>query len=158
MRIKGEAGITVGRTDPFFGSATTLAVIAEYCIRKSVIAWVVAIILIGAAFVSVGGSATSAKEGAGQRNAEPGSVPSAVVDPEEHGLSKKAVEIARPLGFPITNSMVVTWIVAAGLVIFARFATRDTSNVFPFCRVRLLPPTRSTKPRSKKRVNAPKPA
>ena len=126
MKSRGEAGITVGRTEPFFGSATTLAVIAEYCIRKSVIAWVVAIILLGAAFVSVGGSATSAKEGAGQRNAEQGSVPSAVVDPEEHGLSKKAVEIARPLGFPITNSMVVTWIVAAGLVIFARFATRDT--------------------------------
>ena len=30
---------------------------------------------------------------------------------EEHGLSQKAVEIARPFGFPITNSMVVTWIV-----------------------------------------------
>ncbi len=32
---------------------------------------------------------------------------------EEHGLSQKAVEIARPFGFPITNSMVVTWIVAS---------------------------------------------
>ena len=126
MRIKGEAGITVDRTSPFFGSATTLTVIAEYFIGKSVIVWVVAIILLGAAFVSVAGSAASAKEGAGQRNAEQGSVPSAVAEPEEHGLSKKAVEIARPFGFPITNSMVVTWIVAAGLVIFARFATRDT--------------------------------
>src|ERR1041385_5767405 len=27
---------------------------------------------------------------------------------EEHGLSQKAVEIGRPLGFPISNSMVVT--------------------------------------------------
>ena len=29
---------------------------------------------------------------------------------EEHGLSQKAVEIATPFGFPVTNSMVVTWI------------------------------------------------
>ena len=38
----------------------------------------------------------------------------------EHGLSQKAVEIARPFGFPITNSMVVTWIVALGLIVFAQ--------------------------------------
>jgi F-type H+-transporting ATPase subunit a len=44
---------------------------------------------------------------------------------EQHGLTQHAVEIARPLGLPITNSMVVTWIVAAGLIIFARVATRD---------------------------------
>ena len=43
----------------------------------------------------------------------------------EHGLSQKAVEIARPFGFPITNSMVVTWIVALGLIVFAQLATRD---------------------------------
>jgi len=49
--------------------------------------------------------------------------------PAEHGLSQQAVEIARPLGFPITNSMVVTWIVAAGLIIFARIATRDMKRV-----------------------------
>jgi F-type H+-transporting ATPase subunit a len=48
---------------------------------------------------------------------------------EEHGLSQHAVEIARPLGFPITNSMVVTWIVAIGLIIFAQVATRDMKYV-----------------------------
>lgn len=48
---------------------------------------------------------------------------------EEHGLSQQAVEIARPFGFPITNSMVVTWIVAVGLIIFARLATRDMKRV-----------------------------
>src|SRR5262249_39614720 len=37
---------------------------------------------------------------------------------EEHGLSQRALEIARPFGFPVTNSMVVTWIVAAGLIVF----------------------------------------
>jgi hypothetical protein len=31
----------------------------------------------------------------------------------EHGLPQQAIEIAKPLGFPITNSMVATWIVAA---------------------------------------------
>jgi len=46
-----------------------------------------------------------------------------------HELSQKAVEIARPLGFPITNSMIVTWIVAAGLVAFAQSATRTMQQV-----------------------------
>src|SRR5437667_10356341 len=48
---------------------------------------------------------------------------------DEHGLPQKAVEIARPFGFPITNSMVVSWIVAVGLIIFARVATRDMKGV-----------------------------
>lgn len=42
---------------------------------------------------------------------------------EEEGLSQKALEIARPLGFPITNSMVFSWIVAVGLIMFAQVAT-----------------------------------
>jgi len=49
--------------------------------------------------------------------------------PEEHGLSQKAVEIARPLGFPITNSMVLMWIVAVGLILFAQIATRTMKKV-----------------------------
>src|SRR5262245_43931747 len=48
---------------------------------------------------------------------------------EEHGLSQKALEIARPFGFPITNSMMVSWIVALGLIIFAQSATRDMKQV-----------------------------
>ncbi len=48
---------------------------------------------------------------------------------ETHGLSQKAVEIARPLGFPITNSMVVTWVVAAALIAFAQAATRHMRQV-----------------------------
>ena len=47
----------------------------------------------------------------------------------EHGLSVKAVEIARPFHFPITNSMVVSWIVALGLIIFAQMATRKMEQV-----------------------------
>jgi F-type H+-transporting ATPase subunit a len=46
-----------------------------------------------------------------------------------HGLPESAVEIARPLGFPITNSMVVTWIVALALIGFAQLATRKMTAV-----------------------------
>jgi F-type H+-transporting ATPase subunit a len=49
--------------------------------------------------------------------------------PEAHGLSQQAVEIARPFGFPITNSMVVSWVVAAALIVFARRATRQMQQV-----------------------------
>ena len=58
--------------------------------------------------------ATSVNEVAGHGNATQGSLPAATAETAEHHLSQKAVEIARPFGFPITNSMVVTWIVAAG--------------------------------------------
>jgi F-type H+-transporting ATPase subunit a len=50
-------------------------------------------------------------------------------EPVAHGLSQKAVEIARPFGFPITNSMLVTWIVAAVLIVFAQLATRRMAAV-----------------------------
>ena len=92
--------------------------IVKYSIGKSVIAWVVTIILLGllgARFVSLAGSATSAREVVGHGNAEKAGLPTPTAEPEEHGLSKKAVEIARPFGFPITNSMVVSWIVAVGV-------------------------------------------
>jgi F-type H+-transporting ATPase subunit a len=51
-------------------------------------------------------------------------------EPEaERGLTQQANEIARPLGFPITNSMVVTWIVVVGLILLARTATRDMKGI-----------------------------
>ena len=102
---------------------------AKYAIRKNVITWIVTIILLGAAFVSLEARAIPAKEMAGHGNAEQTSVPSAAAEPEEHGLPQKAVEIARPFGFPITNSMLVHWIVAAGLIIFARVTTREMKHV-----------------------------
>jgi F-type H+-transporting ATPase subunit a len=55
--------------------------------------------------------------------------PAASATGEEHGLTQHALEIARPFGFPITNSMIVTWIVAAVLIVFARIATRDMKQV-----------------------------
>ena len=48
---------------------------------------------------------------------------------EEHGLSQKAVPITRVFGFPITNSMLVSWIVALALIIFAQLATRNMKQV-----------------------------
>jgi F-type H+-transporting ATPase subunit a len=53
----------------------------------------------------------------------------ALSQPVEHGLPQNAVEIGRPFGFPITNSMVVTWVVAIGLIVFAQIATRRMAQV-----------------------------
>jgi F-type H+-transporting ATPase subunit a len=50
------------------------------------------------------------------------------VHSEESALPQRAVELARPLGFPVTNSMLGTWIVAVGLIVFARAATRDMND------------------------------
>jgi F-type H+-transporting ATPase subunit a len=49
--------------------------------------------------------------------------------PEEHGLSAKPVEIARPFNFPVTNSMLVSWIVALGIIAFAQIATRNMKQI-----------------------------
>jgi F-type H+-transporting ATPase subunit a len=48
---------------------------------------------------------------------------------DEHGLSQKAEEIVRVFGFPITNSMVVSWIVGLGLITFVQVATRKMNQV-----------------------------
>lgn len=49
---------------------------------------------------------------------------------EEHGLPQAAVPVLNKLGrLPITNSMVVTWIVAVGLIVFAQAATRQMKRV-----------------------------
>ncbi len=53
----------------------------------------------------------------------------ALEEPAGHGVSQSALDIARPFGFPITNSMIVTWIVAVGLIVFAQAATRNMSHV-----------------------------
>ena len=62
-------------------------------------------------------------------NLEQGSPPPSAAETEEHGLSQKPVEITRVFGFPITNSMIVSWIVALGLIIFAQVATRNLKQV-----------------------------
>src|SRR6266542_4978229 len=47
----------------------------------------------------------------------------------EHGLPAAAVKIGHLGPLPITNSMVVTWAVAFGLILFARVATRRIQEV-----------------------------
>ena len=53
----------------------------------------------------------------------------AVAEHAEEGLPAHAVEIGHIGPLPITNSMVVTWIVALGLIIFAQIATRNMKEV-----------------------------
>jgi F-type H+-transporting ATPase subunit a len=71
---------------------------------------------------SAGNAAPAATEATAQHATEAGAE-------EEHGLPRNAVEIAKPLGFPITNSMVVTWVVALGLIVFVQLATRKMQAV-----------------------------
>jgi F-type H+-transporting ATPase subunit a len=49
--------------------------------------------------------------------------------PEQHSLSQKAVEVGRLRSFPITNSMIISWVVAVGLILFAQLATRNMQQV-----------------------------
>ena len=65
------------------------------------------------------GSATSSA----QTSTSPGP------ESETHGLSSKAVEIARPFNFPITNSMIVSWVVAIGLIVCAQVGTRNMQQI-----------------------------
>lgn len=44
-------------------------------------------------------------------------------------LTLYPVVIAKPFGFPITNSMLVSWVVAIGLIVFAQIATRNIQAV-----------------------------
>jgi F-type H+-transporting ATPase subunit a len=55
--------------------------------------------------------------------------PIAGIPKPAHGLSQKADEVIRLLGFPVTNSMVATWIAALGLIVFAQVATRRMEPV-----------------------------
>jgi F-type H+-transporting ATPase subunit a len=68
--------------------------------------------------------------------AEPATMPAeaarageAAAAPEKHEMSTKADTIGHIGSFPITNSMLVTWIVALGVIIFAQIATRNMKAV-----------------------------
>ena len=74
-------------------------------------------------------SAPSGRAVAGQGDSGQGGQSQAGGEPEEHGLSQNAVEVARIFGFPVTNSMIVSWIVALCLIVFAQFATRNMKHV-----------------------------
>ena len=48
--------------------------------------------------------------------------------PAEHGIPQSAQSLGHKGSF-VTNSMLVTWIVASGVILFARFATRKIQEV-----------------------------
>jgi hypothetical protein len=48
---------------------------------------------------------------------------------QEHTIPASAVEIGRIGSFPITNSMVVSWIVALGLIVFAQVSMRHVKTI-----------------------------
>ena len=84
----------------------------------------------GAGFIVASTSETAGAVPAAASIAQNENEPAAAKEEEaEHGLPQKAVEIARPFGLPINNSMIVSWIVALGLIIFAQFATRNMKQV-----------------------------
>src|SRR6185436_7999077 len=66
----------------------------------------------------------AAEAGHAAAEEQPGHAPHA-----EHGLPLHPVEIGNLFGLPITNSMLVTWIVAIGLIVFAQIATRDIKAI-----------------------------
>lgn len=47
----------------------------------------------------------------------------AIHEGQEHGISPKPVEVVRVFGFPITNSLILSWIVGLGLIIFVQVTT-----------------------------------
>ena len=62
---------------------------------------------------------------------DPGSAQAAAATAEEkeHGLPENAVEIGHVFGLPITNSMLVTWVVALGLIVGTRLAMRKMKEI-----------------------------
>ncbi len=86
-------------------------------------------IFVGATCASVADAKLIDGSAISSRALEPAGPTPAVSEQDEPGLPQKAVEIARPFGFAISNSMVVSWIVAVGLIVFAQFATRHMKAV-----------------------------
>jgi F-type H+-transporting ATPase subunit a len=73
--------------------------------------------------------ATSPNAAVKSNHGENGAPPAVGLESKGHGLTQEAPAIARFFGLPITNSMVVTWITALGLIVFARIATHRMKQV-----------------------------
>ena len=70
-------------------------------------------------------SATSGSTLTDSDNSEQGVSRATIPQEEEHGLPQKADDLTRIFGLPISNSMIVSWIAALGLITFVQFATRN---------------------------------
>jgi F-type H+-transporting ATPase subunit a len=97
--------------------------------RKGAGAVFLLLALLAGLSAGVAGAAGAASPAVGNNHVESGGRPEARPEPAEHGLTEEALEIARLFRFPITNSMIVTWIVAVGLIIFVQAATRNMKPV-----------------------------
>jgi hypothetical protein len=73
--------------------------------------------------------ATSGNPGASSDNSDQDGSPATILEEEEHGLPQTADDRTRVFGLPISNSMIVSWIVAQGLITIARFAMRNMKHV-----------------------------
>jgi F-type H+-transporting ATPase subunit a len=60
---------------------------------------------------------------------DPRTVSTPRAEGQPHGHSQKAEDVVTLHGFPITNSMIVSWSVALCLIIFVRIATRNIQEV-----------------------------
>jgi len=113
------------QTRPCWETAKTLKSFKDFVVRAgiglAIVVW----------FGSISGSVFAAVPvtGALSTSTAAEETQGVVAEKEHHGLPQSAVEIARPLGLPVTNSMLVTWIVALGLILFARIATRHIRDV-----------------------------
>lgn len=98
---------------------------------------IVVVVLVGSSAGSVSGQdeqsrvPPSTSSGASAKSNHPngGASVASANELEEHGLSQEAGEVGRFLRLPISNSMIVTWITALGLIAFARIATRHMKAV-----------------------------
>ncbi len=84
--------------------------------------YILPLLLSAFALLALGEFATSA------RAQEPAAA-HAEVAPEHEALSLKATPLYDVAGFKITNSMIVTWVVAVAIIIFAQIATRKIKPV-----------------------------
>jgi len=80
------------------------------------------VILLAMALVVVPASIFGAEPAAGQAAKLAGGH-------EAHGVPQAADVVGHVLGLPVTNSMVVTWVAALGLIVFAQAATRTMKEV-----------------------------
>jgi F-type H+-transporting ATPase subunit a len=90
---------TTNRMKSFFAFRLLLAVFALFCL---------------------GASATSAFAADPEETS---------IEEKSEGISLKPAELVRFGKFAVTNSMLVTWIVAAGIIVFAQAATRNIKAV-----------------------------
>jgi F-type H+-transporting ATPase subunit a len=100
---------------------------AEKVVRLLKPKLVVALLLLPALFAGLGAGLPTAPAKVPSAEGDPRAA--AGTEPAERGLTQGANEITRLFGLPITNSMVVTWITALGLIVLTRTAMRNIKLV-----------------------------